>query len=95
MTLTQLLGYGRFRLEELLPGEAFARYDGTLARVCRRQPCRPFRPDHVLVWNDIGTSNATQVFLHKTALAYALSPEQARRIARRSVARQRRRGGPR
>jgi hypothetical protein len=94
MSLTQLLGYGRFRLEQLLPGEEFARYDGSLARVCQCQPCRPFRPDQVLVWIDLSTSNATQVFLHKTALAYALSPEQARRIARRTAARQRRGGGP-
>ena len=34
MSLTQHLGYGRYHLEDFLPGELFARFDGSLALVC-------------------------------------------------------------
>jgi len=81
MALTLHLGYGRFQLADLQPGECFARYDGTLAKVADLQP--PGRPDHILVWNNHQTSNAEQVWLHRTALAYAVSPEQARTIMQR------------
>jgi hypothetical protein len=91
MSLTQHIGFGRFRLEDLLPGESFARFDGTLARVCRQQRHRTLNPtprhlhlpDHILVWIHDGTSNATRVYLHCSALAYALTPEQARTIQAR------------
>ena len=95
MSLTQHLGYGRFQLDDLLPGEEFARFDGSLAKVCEHQPQRtlnPFPPqlllpDHIHVWIDYRTSNAARVFLHCTALVYALTPEQARAIEARRQAR--------
>lgn len=91
MSLTQHLGYGRFRLEDLLSGEEFARFDGTLAKVCEHQPQRMLNPttpqlllpDHLHVWIHHRTSNAVRVYLHRTALVYALTPEQARAIAAR------------
>ncbi len=82
MSLTQHLGYGRFRLEDFLPGEEFARFDGGLARVCDPQPSPP-PADRVLVWIDVGTSNARKLLLHRTALAYALSAEHARTVESR------------
>ncbi len=92
MTHTTHLGYGPFTLEDLLPGEEFARFDGTLAKVCEHQPYRTLNPaprqlhlpDHVLVWVHWRTSNAATVLLHRTACAYALSPEQAQRIGARA-----------
>ena len=81
MALTFHLGYGRFQLADFQPGECFARFDGTLAKVADPQP--PGRPDHILVWNNHKTSNAEQLWLHRTALAYAVSPEQARTLAQR------------
>jgi radical SAM superfamily enzyme YgiQ (UPF0313 family) len=91
MSLTQHIGYGRFQLQDLLPGETFKRFDGTLAKVCNRQPYRtpspfcnhPHLPDYFEVWTEHGTSNARKVFLHKTALVHAITPEQAREIAAR------------
>ena len=59
----------------------FARYDGTLARVCDPQPAG--RPDHIYVWTSYGTANAERVWLHKSALAYAISEEQGWAIERR------------
>lgn len=81
MSLTTHLGYGPFRLGDFLPGELFARYDGSLARVCDPQP--PGRPGYLRVWIAYGTSNAERTWLHKTALAYAISEEQAWTIERR------------
>ena len=81
MALTLHLGYGRYHLADFQPGECFARFDGTLAKVADRQP--PGCPDHILVWNNHKTSNAEQLWLHRTALAYAVSPEQARTLAQR------------
>lgn len=91
MSLTEHVGYGRFRLDDLLPGEECARADGSRAKVCEEQPYRqsqggcnqPFLPHHVWVWIDYGTSNARRVFLHRTALVHALSPEQAQAIQKR------------
>jgi hypothetical protein len=99
MSLTQHIGYGQFRLEDLLPGESFARFDGTLARVCFHQRHRTLNhtprhlhsPDHILVWINAGTSNATRVYLHRTALVHALTPEQARTIQARIRKRKERR----
>src|SRR6266700_2947169 len=45
MTLTSHLGYGKFQLADFQPGECFARFDGTLAKVVDPQP--PGRPDHI------------------------------------------------
>lgn len=82
--LTQHLGYGRFQLFQFLPGELFARYDGSLAIVCDPQPAsRPKDRIHVRV--DHGTSNSRKEWLHRTALAYAVSEEQAMAIERRRV----------
>ncbi len=101
MSLTRHLGYGRFRLEDLLPGESFARFDGTLARVCPQQHHRMLSPtprqllhlpDHILVWIHAGTNNATRVYLHRSALAHALTPEEARTIQARVRRRKERRG---
>src|ERR1051326_3473692 len=93
MSLTQHIGYGRFRLEDLEAGEACRRFDGTLAQVSKEQPYRrppelpicnhPYMPDHFWVWIHVGTSNAQRVFLHRTALVYAVTPEQARAIEAR------------
>ena len=82
MSLTQHIGYGRYHLEDFLPGELFARYDGSLALVCEPQPFPP-PTDHIQVWVDHGTSNARKVMLHRTALAYAATEEQAWMIERR------------
>jgi hypothetical protein len=79
--LTSHMGYGRFQLADFQPGECFARFDGTLAKVADPQPSG--RPDHLLVWNNYETSNAERLWLHRTALAYAVSPEQARIVAQR------------
>jgi hypothetical protein len=81
MSLTTHLGFGRFQLADFLPGESFARFDGTLAKVIDPQPSG--RPDHVYVWNNLETSNAERLWLHKTALAYAVTPEHARIVAQR------------
>ena len=81
MSLTTHIGYGPIQLQDFLPGEYFARFDGTLAKVIDPQP--PGRPDHILVWNNHETSNAERLWLHRTALAYAVSPAQARTIAHR------------
>ena len=79
MALTTHLGYGRFQLADFQPSELFARFDGTLAKVADPQP--PGRPDHILVWNNYETGHAERLWLHRTALAYAVSPEQARMLA--------------
>src|SRR5438132_12101887 len=88
MSLTQHLGYGRFQLADLLPGEQFARFDGSLAKVCHKQMHRTLNPtpghlhlpDHIAVWINWDTSNATTVLLHCTTLVHALTPEQAKQI---------------
>jgi len=82
MALTQHLGYGRYHLADFLPGEMLARANGSLALVCDPQP-NPQKTDRILVWVDHGTSNARREFLHRTALAYAITEEQAWRIERR------------
>ena len=83
MSLTHHIGFGRFRLEHFRGGEVFARYDGSLARVCEDQPYLERRPDHILVWIDCGTGNARRVLLHRTALAHATCSEQAAHLERR------------
>ena len=80
--LTQHLGYGRFQLQDFLPGDLFSRHDGSLALVCDPQPSPPLT-DRIQVWVDHGTSNARKEWLHKTALAYAVSEAQAWAIERR------------
>lgn len=82
MSLTRHIGYGRYRLEDFLPGERFARDDGSLALVCDPQPF-PLSADQIQIWVDRGTSNARKVLLHRTALAYAVTEEQAWMIERR------------
>lgn len=81
MSLTTHIGYGPFALKDFLPGELFARFDSSLARICDPQPSG--RPDHIRVWTDFGTSNAQRTWLHCTAQAYAISEEQAWTIQRR------------
>ena len=81
MSLTTHLGYGRFQLTDFAVGDLFARHDGSMARVCDPQPAG--RPDHIYVWTNYGTTNAERVWLHKSALAYAVSEEQAWTIERR------------
>lgn len=91
MSLTYHIGYGCFHLEDLLLGEVFCRYDGSLAKVCERQPYRQLNPitksllmpDHFMVVIHYGTSNATKVMLHKHALVHAVTQKQARAIGRR------------
>jgi hypothetical protein len=81
MSLTTHIGYGPFQLQDFLPGEYFARFDASLARVCELQPVG--RPDHIQVWNSCDTSNAERIWLHKTAQAFAISEEQGWAIERR------------
>jgi hypothetical protein len=81
VSLTTHIGYGPFHLQDFLPGEMFARFDGSLAKVCDPQPIG--RPDHVHVWTSYDTSNAQRIWLHKTAQAYAISEEQGWGIERR------------
>ncbi len=81
MSLTTHIGYGPFQLGDFAPGELWARFDGTLAKVCDPQPTG--RPDHVYVWINYGTSNAERVYLHRTAQAFAISEEAAWIIERR------------
>lgn len=81
MSLTTHIGYGPFYLQDFLPGEYFARFDGALALVCDPQPAG--RPDHIYVWTSYNTSNAERIWLHKTAQAYALGEEQGWAIERR------------
>lgn len=80
MSLTQHIGFGRFQLRDFRPGELFSHFDGSLARVCDPQPVLA---EHVQVWVDYGTSNARKELLHGTALAHAISEEQAWAIERR------------
>lgn len=80
MSLTQQIGYGRFLVQDFRPGELFSRFDGSLARLCKPQPVLAER---VQVWLEYGTSNARKEFLHRTALAHAISEEQAWTIERR------------
>jgi hypothetical protein len=95
MIATQLIGYGRFHLDDFRLGEEFCRYDGSLAKVCERQPYRQLNPttrhllfpDRVQVWIELGTSNAARVLLHRRAIVHAVTPEQARRIEARIRAR--------
>lgn len=81
MSVTSHIGYGPYHLSEFGPGDLFARFDSTLARVCDPQPVG--RPDHVQVWTDFGTSHARKEWLHKTAQAFAISEEQGWAIERR------------
>ena len=93
MSHTQLIGYGRFHLEQFRPGEQFGRFDGSLGRMCIDQPYRqpsffcnrPYLSDHFWVWIDENTSNARRVFLHQHALVHACSAKQARLIAARPI----------
>ena len=88
---THHIGYGRLRLEQFFGDEEFARYDGSVDKVCEHQPHRTLNPtppqlllpDHVQVWIEYHTSNATKVYLHKTAIVYALTAEQAVQIETR------------
>lgn len=79
---THHIGYGRFHLQDFAPGELFARFDGALALVCDPQP-KPPPADRIQIWVDYGTSNARKEFLHRTALAHAVTEEQAWQIERR------------
>lgn len=81
------LGFGVFRLQDLLPGEDFFGSDGTPCRVCEGQQ---FLPDYVQAWWSVGTANAVKKLLHRTAQVFGTSPEQARKIRRRVRDRQRR-----
>lgn len=83
--LTQHIGYGRFQLQNFLPGELFARFDGSLALVCDPQPAQAPK-DRIAVWLDHGTSNARKVYLHRTAQAHAVSEAQAWAIERQRQA---------
>src|SRR5262249_22364862 len=92
MRPTSLIGYGRFHLELLQPGEEFARHDGSIGRVCPEQPYQqpssfcnhPYLPDHFWVWIEVDTSNARRVFLHRHAIVHAVTRAQARTLTARS-----------
>jgi hypothetical protein len=92
MVQTQLIGYGRFHLEQFQPGEQFARFDGSLGQVCKDQPYQqlhpvsglPWMPNYLLAWIDYGTSNAFKILLHRHAFVHAVSADQARLLEARS-----------
>lgn len=84
MTLTTHIGYGSFQLRDLLPGEEFARFDGTPGRVSKQQPLRDHMPNHVAVWLDVTSLNARRVMLHGDALVHALTSEQACDLTQRA-----------
>ena len=46
MIQTFLIGYGQFHLEQLMPGEEFARHDGAHCRVDATCPRTARRQDH-------------------------------------------------
>jgi hypothetical protein len=83
------LGFGAFRLGDLLRGEEFFSSDGKPGRVCEEQLSTTW-PEYVQVWTDVGTLNALKKLLHCTALVFGTSPEHARKIARRIADRKRR-----
>ncbi len=76
MSATTHIGFGPFTLNDFEPGDLFARFDSSLAKVCDPQPALG-HPDHIQVWTDFGTANSRKEWLHKTAQAYAISEEQA------------------
>jgi hypothetical protein len=82
MIQTFLIGYGQFHLDQLLPGEEFARYDGSRAKI---DPLTPPLGDYLTVWIDLNTSNARRVLLHRHALVHAWTAEQARMITARTI----------
>lgn len=86
---TTHIGFGKFKLGDLLPGETFRRFDGSTAQVVKRQP--KTESGKIEVWIDVGTANARRLFLHPTALVYAETSEQAKRIVRRVQKRNRQR----
>src|SRR5262249_20881741 len=81
------LGFGAFRLEDLLPGEEYFASDG---RPCKVHDEQPYLPQYVQIWSNVGTSNAMKMLLPRTALVFGTSPEHARRISRRVERRRRR-----
>ena len=80
MTLSEHLGYGRFQLEQIRPGEYFARFDGSLGRVCDRQRYKKVMPDHVMASVDHHTANARKLMLHRTARVFAITAAQAQAL---------------
>lgn len=82
MSQTMHIGYGPFHLSDFAPGDLFARFDSSLARVCDPQPAG--RPDFILVVTNQGDRNARTEWIHKTAQAFAISEEQAWCIANRN-----------
>ena len=85
MIASEHLGYGRFRLEQIEPGEYFARFDGSLGKVCDRQPYSQVMPDHVMASVDHHTANARKLMLHCTAQVFVITAEQAQEIEDRST----------
>ncbi len=81
MSVTTHIGYGPYQLVDFVPGQLFARFDATLAKVCDPQPTG--RPDQIQVWTNYGTPHADRIWLHQSAQAYAISEEQAWEIERR------------
>ena len=85
MTTTHL-GFGPFRLSDLKAGEEFVLSDASYCKVDRSL----YRSgERILVWLDHATLNSRPTFLHPSARVYAVSPEQARVIARRLTQRRR------
>jgi len=82
MRPTILIGYGRFHLEAFRPGESFARYDGSIGTVAKKQPQLT---DHVVVWVQTGpgSSRRERMLLHRHALVHAVTRQQARCLERR------------
>ncbi len=79
MSLTTHIGYGPFQLCDFKLGDIYARFDGSLARICDPQP--PGRPDNILVWVNYNTNNARKEWLHKSAQAFAISEDRGWEIA--------------
>ena len=78
MFTTNRIGNGGFCVGELLPGEEFSFFDGTLGVVCKDSST-----SHIRVWMKLGTIDARTMTLYRSAKIFALSKEQYRRVLRR------------
>ena len=85
MFTTSRIGNGGFCVGDLLPGEEFSFFDGTLGVVCKDSST-----SHIRVWMKLGTIDARTMTFYRSAKVFALSKEQYRRVLRRRADRKRR-----
>jgi hypothetical protein len=87
---TYFLGYGPFRLEDLLSFELFVFADGRAGQVASKQQ-QPKHADRIaVVINPCSVTQAKKVLLHPSAHVFVYDPDHARTISRRVDARRRR-----